>query len=250
MFAQTKKAVSPSPAFSQIQFDPTTLRVPPHFMGHDIVRLYKAFNLLHTAEKPEYETSDQFSKRNELAETRLFLGSKTDSATLSFIVPVIAEYDADARTLVVKVTCSDPNPNGYQDHVISIRVKQYKTERSYTASNAFGAKIPVHETDIDSYHLVLDEFQFQTGPNGAIRSSIKCAPTEARRIKSTLSALAVCKIKRGEPLTDHDAILEKATFDNPHELFDQMWFLRTTLLAIWFFDSSSGKVYTKVEPVE
>jgi len=43
---------------------------------------------------------------------------------------------------------------------------------------------------------------------------------------------------------------KRRQFDNPHELFDQMWFLKTTLLAVWFFDSFSGRVYAKVEPVE
>src|SRR5258708_18575543 len=80
--AQTKKAASPIPAYSQIPFNPNTLRVPPHFMGHDIIRLYKAFAALHDAEKSEYETTDQFDKRIQLSEPNLFMLSTADSLTL------------------------------------------------------------------------------------------------------------------------------------------------------------------------
>ena len=44
--------------------------------------------------------------------------------------------------------------------------------------------------------------------------------------------------------------MKKATFDNPHEYWEQMRFLNTKLLAIWFFDSSSGNLYAKVDPIK
>jgi hypothetical protein len=246
MSAQTKKAVSPAPAYSQIQFDPTSLRVPPHFMGHDIVRLYKAIAALHAAEKAEYETTDQFNKRIELAEAKLFMGSKTDTATLSFVVPVMAEYDADRGLLILRV---QEGPD--RDHCKSIRVRYAKSERSYIGTNAYGATIPVHETDANSYFILINNpKQFPTDSHAVVEHYIECSPDEARRIKGTLSALAVCSLTKGEVLTDKDALWNKPTFDYPHELFEQQWFLKTNLLEMWFFDTSSGKVHAKVGAIE
>src|SRR6516165_8881646 len=70
MFAQTKKTVFTLPAYSQTPFDPTSLRVPPHFMGHDVARLYHEFAALDNAVKAEFETKDQFNKRLDLAEAK------------------------------------------------------------------------------------------------------------------------------------------------------------------------------------
>jgi hypothetical protein len=238
--AQTKKAMpSPVPAYSQTQFDPTALRLPPHFMGNDIIRLYKAFAVLRTAEKGEFETTDQFNKRIELAESKLFMGSKTETATLSFVVPVTSEYDADNEMLVVQI---HGGPD--RDNAGSIRVKESKSVRSYVASNAFGAKIAVHATYIDSYLLLIKNTnQFL---NADFSSSIKMLPNEARTIKGTLSALAVCSITKGDTLIDKDASLKEPTFNDPHELFEQFWFVKTNLLALWLFDSASGKVHARV----
>ena len=243
MFAQPKKVAPVVPAYSQIQFDPNTLRVPPHFMGNDIVRLYKAFAALHDAEKAEFETTDQFNKRIELAEAKLFMGSKTETATLSFVIPVKAEYDADSEMLIVQVY-GGPD----RDNASSVRVKQSKRESSHIGSNAFGAKIAVHDTYIHSYFLLINNTNQFT--NADLSIAVKMLADEARKIKGTLSALAVCTITKGDIQTDKDVTWKKPTFDDPHEVFEQLWFLRTNLLAIWLFDSSSGKVHTKVEPTE
>ena len=54
-------------------------------------------------------------------------------------------------------------------------------------------------------------------------------------------------MKRGKPLTSEDSILREATFDNPEEYSEDMHFLNTSLVAVWFFDQS-GKVYARVKP--
>ncbi|HXB70973.1 MAG TPA: hypothetical protein VNY05_22250 [Candidatus Acidoferrales bacterium] len=248
MFAQTRKAVAPIvPAYSQIPFDPTSVRLPLHFLGNDIVRLYEAYKALRAAQKTEYETTDQFTKRIELAEAKL-PGNGTTPSVLAFVVPVVSEYDADAQLLNVGVECS--NPHGVQKHVLgSIGVKRHRSDRTYVGSNAFGAKVNVDETHIVSFHIGVDnpDDYVIEGAKNLIVSSLKNTPDEARRIKSTLSALALCSIDRGEESSD-DFILNEATFDNPHEYWEEMGFLNTKLLAIWFFDSSSGKIYAKVEP--
>ena len=169
--------------------------------------------------------------------------SRIPAQSLSFVIPVTSEYDADNQMLVVQV-------HGGPDHdnAGSIRVKQSKSERSYVASNAFGAKIPVHATYIDSYLLLINNTSQFT--NADFSAAVGMTPDEARRSKGTLSALAVCSITKGTTLTDKDASLKEPTFNDPYEVFEQFWFLKTNLLALWLFDSSSGKIHLKVEPTE
>ena len=249
MFAQTRKATTPVlPGHLHTPFDPTSVRLTAHFMGHDVVSLYKDYEAIRTAEKTEFETTDQFNKRIQLARTKVVMGSVAEATILAFVVPVESEYDADARSLTVGVQCS--NPHGEQKKVSdSIGVSRRTTHREYVASNAFGVKVNVQETDVESFHIAVDnpdDFPIATAKY-LILSSIESAPDPARKIKSTVSALAVCSIQSGEEATSDDFILSKATFDDPHEYFEQMHFLKTKLLAVWFFDSTSGKIYAKVE---
>jgi hypothetical protein len=250
MFAQTREAVAPTaPTYLQAPFDPTCVRLPARFPGNDIVRWYRAYEALHTAEKNEYETQDQFNKRMTLAENRFFMGGL--ETTLAFVVPTMSQYDADARTLNGAVVCSDPH--GERQSVSNaILVRQRRSEKQYIGTNAFGVKVSVHETSIESFQIGVtnpDDFRIDTAKYSIV-SSINSTPDEARRIKSTLAALAICSIKRGDTLIADDFILKKATFDDPNEYRERMYFLNTKLLAIWFFDSSSGKIYTKLQPIK
>ncbi|MGA3016489.1 MAG: hypothetical protein ABSF62_05165 [Bryobacteraceae bacterium] len=218
-------------------------RLPPHFMGNDIVQLFKAHEMIRTAQKSEYETSAQFKTRIGISETNFF-----NKTTLSLVVAVVSEYDADERVLKVGVECSDPH--GISRRVSnSISVKSSRAGRVYEASNAFGAKANIQETDVESFHVgVNNASDFPITTAKYLMSSIKSGPDEARQIKIGLSGLVICAIARGDDITTDDSILSKATFDNPHEYFEQMHFLNARVLAIWFFDSSTGKVYAKVEP--
>jgi hypothetical protein len=221
-------------------------RLPAHFIGNDIVQLFKAHEALRTAEKSEYETSDQFNKRIEAAEARFF--SRT---TLAFVVPAVSAYDADQRLLNVGVECSSKEGGSRS----SIPVKRQKTTREYLASNAFGAKRDVQETDVESFNIGIanrTDFTITHAQGGSrpfmIMSSIKSTPDEARQIKVTLSALVICSIRPGDDVTTNDTIYDKATFDDPYEYFEQMHVLNTRVLAIWFFDSLTGRVYEKLAP--
>jgi len=248
VFAQTKKAGAPAaPTYSQTPFDATSLRLPPHFMGNDIVRLFKAHEALRKAAKSEYETSDQFNKRMEAGETKLFMGGEK-TVTMSFVAPLKAVYDADQGVLNVGVECA--KFHGVYGRVLyTISVKRYSTNKTYIASNAFGAKINVRETDAESFGIgVINAADLPSSPEDLIDSAIESTPDEARRIKATLSALVICSITRGEELTVDDVLLAKATFDDPREYYEQLHALNAKVLGIWFFDSSSGRIYSKVEP--
>ncbi len=218
--------------------------LPPHFAGNDIVQIFRAHEALRTAEKSEYETSVQFKKRIDAAESLFF--SRT---AFAFVVPVVSEYDADEQVLNVGVECS-PQYEASRAHVLrSIRVKRQVSTKDYTASNAFGAKLNVHETDVESFDIgVNNGGDFAIDAKSLILSPIRVTPGEARQIKLTLSAVVVCNINRDDDqITVKDAILRRATFDDPQEYFEQLHFLNARVQAIWFFDSVSGKVYSKVQ---
>jgi hypothetical protein len=70
-------------------------------------------------------------------------------------------------------------------------------------------------------------------------------------LQLTLSRFYSC---RGPPYTEQLHRHGKAgcydkepTLDSPYKNYSYKCLLNTTLLAVWFFDSSSGKVYAKVE---
>ena len=274
LLAQTRKAVAPvSPTYSQLPFDPHCVRLPTPFMGNNIVRLCKDYEALSKTDKGEFETNADFNKRIELAETKFYMGNET--ITLAFVVPMVSEYDADAQVFNVGVECSG---RSQVKHVSlsdradgkgaqAIPVTEHATSKTYVASNAFGANVPVESTEVESFYIGVRNREFTDNFGGTpiasrleskfccdvlareiIVSSIAGTPNEARRIKSTLAALAICSIQRGDTIISDDFVFYKPTFDDPKEGSEQMHFLNAELLAVWFFDSSSGKIYAKVGP--
>lgn len=228
--------------YSQTPFDLTFSRLPVHFMGHDIVRLYNAAKALQDAKQTEYEATDEFTKRLTSVEDKLFMGTGR-MATLAFVVLASSEYNADAQALDVAVKCSDPS-GALQKVSQSITVRSSRRERTYVGSNAFGAVANVHSTRVETFGLNVSSCPPAESSIGNID------PDEARRIKATLSGLVICSMKRGELLTTDDARFIEATFDRPNEYFEKMYFLRVHPLVVWFFDSSTGEIYTKAEANE
>jgi hypothetical protein len=128
--------------------------------------------------------------------------------------------------------------------------------RNFVATNVYGARVNAHKAHVDSYQISVDNpSAWPVGVIGVnadatkdlIVASVQTSSDETRRIKTTLSALAICAMKRGRPLTSEDSILREATFDNPEEYSEDIHFLNTSLVAVWFFDQS-GKVYARVRP--
>lgn len=254
MFAQPRKGRAPARSYLEVPFDLASDRLPPHFLGHDIIGLYNAAKRLQGVEKAEYETTDQFKKRIEAAESKFFMGSAFENI-LAFVAPAVSKYDADLGVLRMGVKCSDPS--GVQKAIgSSIVIWRVEEARNFVATNVYGARVNAHKAHVDSYQVAVDNpgaWPVEViGANAdatkdLIVASVHTSPDDARRIKTTLSALAICAMKRGKPLTSEDSILREATFDNPEEYSEDMHFLNTSLVAVWFFDQS-GKVYARVKP--
>lgn len=253
MFAQAQKVRTPAPKYLDTPLDLAWDRLPPHFLGHDIIGLYSAAKRLQGAEKAEYETSDQFKKRIEGAEFEFFMGSASENL-LAFITPAISKYDADTGILRMGVKLADPGGAQTMPAIVVWRVEE---SRNFVATNVYGARVPAHKAHVDSYQVAVDNagaFPVEvigTGDDGGskdlIVASVRTSVDEARRIKATLSGLAICAMKKGKPLTSEDSILQAATFDHPEEYSEDMHFLNTSLVAIWFFDES-GRVFARVKP--
>jgi hypothetical protein len=88
-WAQTRQSATtdPKPIYSQVPFDLGAAQLRPHFAGNDIVALYDALNRLHTVQKDEFETTDQFNNRVAALKRSPVVGSIATRAVLAFLIP-------------------------------------------------------------------------------------------------------------------------------------------------------------------
>ena len=118
-------------------------------------------------------------------------------------------------------------------------------ERTTTGvgSNVFGATAKVSRNSFEFYGV----FWNNNIVTSRYQHSIHADPQIARRTNETLSALVVCSLNNDFPELEVGSH-SPATLDSPVEEITDKFLLNTTLLAVWFFDSSTGTVYAKIEP--
>lgn len=79
-------------------FDITVSSLPPKFMGHDPEALYRLLIDQLESPKSEFETTEQYKKRLDDAETNLSIGTLKVTDTFAFQaegIKVISEFNAD-----------------------------------------------------------------------------------------------------------------------------------------------------------
>jgi FKBP-type peptidyl-prolyl cis-trans isomerase len=245
--------------YSQVSFDVSIRQLPAHFKGHDIALLYKAFEKMGTTEKSEYETTEHFNRRLSALRTKPVAGSITTRSTLAFVRSDLdSVYDADVHLLEISLPVSEGSSTATSgdlgDHrtLPSIVVKSTSTTRLYIGSNAFGASARIEDIADTKFKVAFtnDEFPIQKGgyADAAIPIELKMNADDARHLKKAMSALIICSMN-DEPRTfERNRIAHTATLEFPFDQSYSDYGLNTRLLAVWFFDSSSGKVYAKIEP--
>ncbi len=262
----------PQVAYSQVPFAISATQLPPHFAGHDIVMLYNAFDKLSQIKRDEYETTETFNQRTAALRLKPVVGSITTQAVLAFAVPVSttappwyadgfsSRYDADKRLVDFEVQCSKyrpsygaiPSPKLRRSIGYSVAINTDTTSHDGIGSTAFGATVATTHIHEEQYEVVWDnarEYKNKAAVGETVykmNSSVQADPEAARRIRETLSALVVCSLKDDVP-TFYDTEGYSATLDHPTSRLTWRHFLNTTLLAVWFFDSASGKVYARID---
>lgn len=123
-------------------------------------------------------------------------------------------------------------------------------------TTAFGASVETSHIHEEKYAILWDngeEFRVRQSRGVALQpyrirpAAIQVEPEMTRRIRDSLRALIICSVKDELPTFSEEAGYS-ATFDHPTSSLTYGHFLNAKLLAVWFFDASSGNVYGKVQP--
>jgi len=275
--SQNTPTKEPEVMYSQVPFHIGATQLSPSFAGHDIVRLWNALHDFSKIRKDEYETTGAFNQRLAALQLKPLIGTITETSVLAFLVPktdkaasypsmspgYYSEYDADKGFLRVDVRLSYYSPKAItqgaphlQDYFgAAVTVSSHSKISSYVGSNAYGATTKVIHEDEQRYEALWDNAKEYFKKDAVyswtgtydIGYDIQAEPETARRIRETLSALVVLQVKDDTP-TFEESQDTSATFSSPYSSHTARHFLNTKLLAVWLFDSSSGKIFAKIEP--
>jgi len=245
--------------YSQVPFDISATELPANFRGHDVQTLYDELSKRRRYSKSEYETTEQFKQRAAAVGSAPLVGSITSKALLAFVVPEPdVLYDADKGVINMNVEYSAFKPESDAKGYSAV-IKTKSFNRSYVGSNAYGATASVSQTFGFSYELFWDNTDEKVMKKSGIGTAVQMDVETARRIKPSLAALMICTLKPiqsacrylkdCERLTfSSGTVSERPTFNRPYDQVRVRGLLNATLLAVWYFDSTSGKVYAKIQP--
>jgi hypothetical protein len=250
LFAATKGKTSGKKAkaktsysYTTLKFDPNCTSLPPRYLGHDFS---KVFNILkqrtEKLEKGEFETTEQFKKREDRENSKPILGNLTiddyfvfsqsfdNHVTLSF------NYNADLSVIEIEFHAYREQYWKGDPFSVCINTKSDFTG-DYIGQNAMGAKIRVHKhTDIESSVLL-------TEPSISLPSSFKLEniqPYKAKELKENIRVLFVFKLK--PPYQDSYINVKPATFDYEFEDTTYYEWLFADMKQVIVYDFKTGEI--------
>lgn len=277
----TKEPKKKKEKYTTKPFDITADKLPPNYAGHDAKQLYQNIQQRKSREKKgEFETSEQFQKRVEKESTAPILGSLgTDNYFVFQPMKIDSQYDADKKVLSVPFDFA----LGLLDKDKTRKVIDIKSEvvkvGTYTATNAFGALINVEEMIYRKYLLAISNYSIFSIENytdarlkdlfakysndtpsspvtkypsitlssqigEAIIARFIMSPEEALSAKKNMRVILICKIEA--PFISADSSYSKPTFDKPTGWLSEEQYIYASLYEIWFYEYSTGKVFTKI----
>lgn len=270
----------PASTYLSTAFDINAQKILVPNLGHDIEKIYNAFDRQKKDEKKdEFETTDQYEKRLSNQSAKPLFGSVYPDSVLAFIVSHSSQYDADTQTLTVILETSPVWQSVQIDRSkLAIQVKRGEaTKEKSIGQNAYGAKVVIEKTYIKSFELAIhNQGSFETekvlsedekksqkriaemrakynlpATSVDIRGKtvfmqrINMGPMEAKAAKNKIAALVLAKPTT--PNISFGAILREATFENPTAFLSQMYYVDVDLLEIWIYDKLTGEIITKIK---
>jgi hypothetical protein len=261
--AAKKQPSSNTTKYLMEPFDVTTSNLEPGFRGHDIAAVWKAVT---EAEKPraklEFETSGQYSERMAKLGGVTLLGNIENDNYLVFMVEeqYSGSGDGDPDAPMGGGTSFDPYNADKQIFKVALLGNPYLGKdaipirsvrvggRHYTASNAFGAKISVTETDSLKYGLVFEPlswvFPDAYGDFRLFYRTISMVPEKARVFLLNPQILIICKLTQDHRSFSSQAS-KAATFDSPDSTNIEKRYVHAKPEQIWVIDGSTGDVLRK-----
>lgn len=241
-------------------FNPNVENVGVEFRGHDIASIVSALVALDKVEtKSEFETTDQFEKRQQLAQHKPILGSLRVDSTLAFVVPATsdnhsagfhAQYDADSKLMHISLQFSSTTfylePGNPTFDTLELE-RKVLSQAKYVGSNAFGVQKTVTSSLQREYGIALapDTEGISSQPEQPmLKFDIGMGAEEARSVKQRLGMLIVCFIRQSKPLKDVSG--REATIDDPFEYADEESYIYIQADGFWVYDTKSGDVIRKL----
>jgi len=241
----------------------TESNVGPNFHGHDIIAVFKAVEKSPALkEKGEFESSSIFEMRRAGFLNRPFYGDLSSNDYFGFVVPSgditsspEFKYDPDTQTLAITLTGASKEfielpKNLYVPHpldTILIHRTVVNHGKSYMASNAFGAKVRVHEASWDEYGIAFEPASWLfPSPSGSpsFTYKLKMTPDEARALEPYAKLMLICRL--AEPWLRRSTEGGDATFDEPYQNFVGDKYLVVNPEQLWVFNGKTGEVVTKL----
>ncbi len=260
LFAQTTKVQNKKESikFLTSSFDLSLNQINANFLGHNLKELYNRLQsrLDKLKTKGEFETSEEYSRRQSEEASKPIIGKVVKESNLAFIIKKCPSiFDADIGSMKVVIPFSIPSDD---DLPLKYRAIQWKSEEvennSYVGTNAFGATVDVSKEETRYYNLVVsnpDDFNidkiydsiglYQLG----FVANYQISATEAKKVKSKIISFIVCKFV--PPFVSRNRKYNRATFDYPHEETYDFNYVHVSILELWFVDSSTGTVFWKVK---
>ena len=256
---------APVQTYASSELDRTIEKLPPDFNGHDIASVYSALEeRKRQSEKSEFETTEQWHRREETLLLDPIVGRMTVGSIWAFVIDDVSSvYDADNQVLQIHVPLhSVRSSTGLASNFFSTWAKFEGVQSSYLGTNGFGATIEVHNTRYTIHHVafgnaqsfpmaeVEDHYSWSSAgwavTGGGFRVSVPSGPDTAKQMKQELSALAVCKLTA--PFAVSDYYSESATVGSPYASQYRDDYVITELLEVWAYDRKSGVIHAKLRP--
>jgi hypothetical protein len=253
--AQAQPAKSPvGPVYSERPFDETVDALPKQFIGHDLARVIQALikeNEVRRAGKGEFETTEEYNKRLDAVLKRPLFGSVTKSSVVAFQArgntQLRTKYDADVKELELRL-------DGQADEGLFVisRLDLRTTTGPYPAANAFGRTVMISKTRGNQYAIAVENASNYRGYEGTpffptlTRVAVPMEPEAAKIAKTTLRALLVCTLV--EPYLASTIVNHPPTVDIPIDAQGLNINVKANVVAIWFYDPSSGRVLHRERP--
>ena len=189
-------------------FNVNTQSVSANFRGDDIVFITSKVRASPALKpKSEFETSEEYSRRQEHASSDLLMPGISAETSLAFSLEeteilgrVQADYNADTRMLLITLQTEPVTFNSDPGHpeLDTLRVRAvFRSGRVYTAQNVFGAAEKVTERVVDVYEVAFerDTSLFPKYPNvSEFDASISLGPEKALSLKRSLGLILICKL--------------------------------------------------------
>ena len=251
---QTKTLPAP---YSTTPINTETSPLPFGYKGNDIEAVFNAIKASPTLkDKSEFETSSEFQKRVSSFSQTPILGELTAQQSLAFALEpdsysVTFKYDADLQIMTVEMR---GRPEQFlldkdKAKLNTIRIRSFiRSEKSYVATNGFGAEVAVKDTYSEDYGLTFPDHSWPFAESVGYQLSFKYLlpldPQTARSFKDDGRVLLIFHLD--SPWFRHTVNGQDATIDYPYKTTTGENYIVGLVEQIWFYSESTGQIYKKI----